>query len=46
MAGKTAIPFLFTDFDRNATLEALNGIWEKMKGEDPETIERAIDEAV
>jgi len=27
-------------------LEALNGIWEKMKGEDPETIERAIDEAV
>jgi prevent-host-death family protein len=32
--------------DRDAALEALNGIWKKMKGEDPETIERTIDDAV
>ena len=32
--------------DRAAALEALNGIWEKMKGEDPKVVERTVDEAV
>ena len=32
--------------DRISALEALNGIWEKMKGERPQVVERAIDEAV
>jgi len=32
--------------DRAAALEALNGIWDKMKGEEPKAIERTIDEAV
>ena len=32
--------------DRAAALEALNEIWEKMKGEEPKAIEGTIDEAV
>jgi prevent-host-death family protein len=32
--------------DRAAALESLNGLWDKMKAEDPETIERTINEAV
>ena len=32
--------------DRGSALEAVNDIWEKMKGTSPQLIERTIDEAV
>jgi hypothetical protein len=32
--------------DKAAALEAVNAIWEKMKGEDPKVVERTVDEAV
>ena len=32
--------------DRDSALEAVNDIWEKMKGASPQMIERTIDEAV
>ena len=51
-AGKALVAIISMDKyrmleqDRAAALEALNGIWEKMKDQVPKVVERTIDEAV